>query len=47
MLNRESLPDLELMKRVQAGDMVSYNTLVNRYKDRLFNVLNRMLSSED
>lgn len=27
--------------------MVSYNTLVNRYKDRLFNVLNRMLSSED
>jgi len=27
--------------------MVSYNTLVNRYKDRLFNVLYRMLSSED
>ena len=47
MLNRESLPDLELMKRVQEGDMVSYNTLVNRYKDRLFNVLNRMLSSQE
>lgn len=47
MLNRETLPDLDLMKRVQEGDMVSYNTLVNRYKDRLFNVLYRMLSSED
>jgi len=46
-LNREQLPDLELMKRVQEGDMVSYNALVTRYKDRLFNVLNRMLSSED
>jgi RNA polymerase sigma-70 factor, ECF subfamily len=47
MLNRDTLPDLDLMKRVQEGDMVSYNTLVNRYKDRLFNVLYRMLSSED
>jgi RNA polymerase sigma-70 factor (ECF subfamily) len=47
MLNRETLPDLELIKNVQEGDMVSYNTLVNRYKDRLFNVLYRMLSSED
>ncbi len=47
MLNRETLPDLDLMRRVQEGDMVSYNTLVNRYKDRLFNVLYRMLSSED
>ncbi|TFH65761.1 MAG: sigma-70 family RNA polymerase sigma factor [Candidatus Zixiibacteriota bacterium] len=47
MLNRETLPDLDLMRRVQEGEMVSYNTLVNRYKDRLFNVLYRMLSSED
>jgi RNA polymerase sigma-70 factor (ECF subfamily) len=47
MTNRETMPDLELMKKVQEGDMVSYNTLVNRYKDRLFNVLYRMLSSED
>ncbi len=47
MLNRDTLPDLDLMRRVQEGDMVSYNTLVNRYKDRLFNVLYRMLSSED
>jgi RNA polymerase sigma-70 factor (ECF subfamily) len=46
-LNRETLPDLDLMRRVQEGEMVSYNTLVNRYKDRLFNVLYRMLSSED
>ena len=47
MLNRDTLPDLDLMRRVQEGEMVSYNTLVNRYKDRLFNVLYRMLSSED
>jgi RNA polymerase sigma-70 factor (ECF subfamily) len=47
ILNRETLPDLDLMRRVQEGEMVSYNTLVNRYKDRLFNVLYRMLSSED
>ena len=46
-LNRDTLPDLDLMRRVQEGEMVSYNTLVNRYKDRLFNVLYRMLSSED
>jgi RNA polymerase sigma-70 factor (ECF subfamily) len=47
MQNRDKLPDLELMERVQKGDMVSYNALVNRYKDRLFNMLTRMLSSED
>jgi RNA polymerase sigma-70 factor (ECF subfamily) len=35
------------MQKVQQGDMVSYNTLVDRYKDRLFNMLYRMLSSED
>lgn len=46
-MKREKMPDLELMKGVQEGDMVSYNTLVNRYKDRLFNVIYRMLSSED
>ena len=47
MLKREKLPDLDLMQKVQEGDMVSYNTLVDRYKDRLFNMLTRMLSSED
>jgi RNA polymerase sigma-70 factor (ECF subfamily) len=47
MLKREKLPDLDLMQKVQKGDMVSYNTLVDRYKDRLFNMLTRMLSSED
>ncbi|MFH2055841.1 MAG: sigma-70 family RNA polymerase sigma factor [bacterium] len=47
MLKREKLPDLDLMQKVQQGDMVSYNTLVDRYKDRLFNMLTRMLSSED
>lgn len=47
MLKREKLPDLDLMQKVQQGEMVSYNTLVDRYKDRLFNMLCRMLSSED
>ncbi|MCK4856816.1 MAG: sigma-70 family RNA polymerase sigma factor [candidate division Zixibacteria bacterium] len=47
MLSRDKLPDLELMQKVQQGEMVSYNTLVDRYKDRLFNMLYRMLSSED
>ena len=47
MLKRDQLPDLELMKKVQEGDMVSYTTLVNRYKDRLFNLLLRMISSEE
>jgi len=47
MIKRDKLPDLDLMQKVQQGDMVSYNTLVDRYKDRLFNMLYRMLSSED
>lgn len=37
--------DFRLMKAVQNGDMVSYNEIVDRYKDRLLNVIGRMLHS--
>lgn len=47
MLQREKLPDYQLMERIQKGDMVSFNTLVSRYKNRLFNVLVRMLDSSE
>lgn len=37
--------DFALMRAIQNGDMVAFNTLVDRYKDRLMNVIGRMLSS--
>lgn len=37
--------DFTLMKAIQNGDMVAFNDMVNRYKDRLMNVIGRMLSS--
>lgn len=39
--------DYRLMRAIQNGDMVAFNTLVNRYKDRLMNVIGRMLSSKE
>ncbi len=39
--------DYKLMRAVQKGDMVAFNQLVDRYKDRLMNVIGRMLSSQD
>ncbi len=39
--------DFTLMRAVQNGDMVAFNTLVDRYKDRLMNVIGRMLSSTE
>ncbi|MBI5265939.1 MAG: RNA polymerase subunit sigma-24, partial [candidate division Zixibacteria bacterium] len=30
--------DFALMRSIQNGDMVAFNTLVDRYKDRLMNV---------
>jgi len=39
--------DFALMKKIQNGDMVSFNEMVNRYKDRLMNVIGRMLSSTE
>ncbi len=39
--------DFTLMKAVQKGDMVAFNSMVDRYKDRLMNVISRMLSSTE
>ena len=37
--------DFTLMRAIQNGDLVAFNELVDRYKDRLMNVIGRMLSS--
>lgn len=39
--------DYKLMKSIQNGDMVAFNEMVDRYKDRLMNVISRMLSSTE
>jgi RNA polymerase sigma-70 factor (ECF subfamily) len=39
--------DHGLMKSIQNGDMVAFNDMVDRYKDRLMNVIGRMLSSTE
>ncbi len=39
--------DYRLMRAIQNGDMVAFNTMVDRYKKRLMNVLSRMLSSSE
>lgn len=39
--------DYRLIRSVQNGDMVAFNGIVDRYKDRLMNVLTRMLSSAE
>lgn len=39
--------DYRLMRAVQDGDMVAFSELVDRYKDRLMNVIGRMLSSNE
>ncbi len=39
--------DHDLMRRVQQGDMVAFNQIVNRYKDRIMNVIFRMISSRE
>lgn len=47
MVSREKLTDVELMKRIQKADMVAFNIFVDRYKNRLFTVINRMLDSRE
>lgn len=37
--------DYKIMRSIQKGDMVAFNSMVDRYKDRLMNVIGRMLSS--
>lgn len=39
--------DYRLMKAIQKGNMVSFSEMVDRYKDRLMNVVGRMLSSRE
>jgi RNA polymerase sigma-70 factor (ECF subfamily) len=39
--------DYRLMRAIQNGDMVAFNELVDRYKNRLMNVIGRMLSSRE
>lgn len=39
--------DFAIMRRIQAGDMVAFNEMVNNYKDRLMNVIGRMLTSNE
>ncbi len=39
--------DFAIMRRIQAGDMVAFNEMVDNYKDRLMNVIGRMLSSTE
>jgi len=39
--------DYRLIRAIQNGDMVAFNTMVDRYKKRLMNVLCRMLSSTE
>jgi RNA polymerase sigma-70 factor (ECF subfamily) len=39
--------DFELIRAIQNGDMVAFNGMVDRYKDRLMNVIGRMLSSAE
>jgi RNA polymerase sigma-70 factor (ECF subfamily) len=39
--------DHKLIERVQNGDMVAFNTIVTRYKDRLMNVITRMVNSQE
>jgi len=39
--------DFTLMRAIQKGDMVAFNSMVDRYKDRLMNVIGRMLASQE
>lgn len=39
--------DFAIMRRIQTGDMVAFNEMVNNYKDRLMNVIGRMLTSNE
>lgn len=39
--------DYRLIRAIQNGDMVAFNQIVDRYKDRLMNVIGRMLASRD
>jgi RNA polymerase sigma-70 factor (ECF subfamily) len=42
----EKQRDYNLIRRVQNGDMVAFNEIVEKYKDRLMNAIFRMIQSE-
>ncbi len=39
--------DHDLLRQVQKGNMVAFSKLVDRYRDRLMNVIGRMLTSKE
>ncbi len=39
--------DYRLMERVKAGDLVAFNQIVDKYKDRLMNVIFRMVQGTE
>ena len=41
MQNNIQTSDEQLMKQFQEGDLSAYNTIVDRYKDRLINFIYR------
>jgi RNA polymerase sigma-70 factor (ECF subfamily) len=43
----EKQKDYDLFKRVQNGDMVAFNELVDKYRNRLMNVITRMIHSQE
>ena len=43
----EKETDYRLMRAIQKGDMVAFSDMVDRYKNRLMNVIGRMLSSSE
>jgi RNA polymerase sigma-70 factor (ECF subfamily) len=43
----EKQSDYDLMTRVKNGDLVAYNQIVNKYKNRLMNVILRMIQSSE
>ena len=43
----EKETDYRLMRAIQTGDMVAFSEMVDRYKNRLMNVIGRMLSSTE
>lgn len=42
----KNLTDIEIILSVKKGNSADYSLLVNRYKDRAFNLLKRMLKNE-
>jgi len=48
-MSKQTVKDIDfaLMKAIQKGDMVAFNEMVNRYKNRLMHVIGRMLSSTE